>query len=201
MRTFRQYAHMEAQLGHSVWSWLALAQHHGLQTRLLDWTWSPLVAAHFVTANLNEFDVDGMIWCIDYRKSNRRLPKPLRELAEREGTDVFTGEMLDEVADSLDKLRRLSKDDFVLFLEPPSVDERIVSQFALFSLMSDPTKRLDKFLEQHPELARKIVIPAKLKWEVRDKLDQSGINERMLYPGLDGLARWLSRYYRMRPPD
>jgi hypothetical protein len=43
---------------------------------------------------------------------------------------------------------------------------------------------------------RQIVIPAALKWEIRDKLDQANIHERVLHGGLDGLSRWLARYYR-----
>lgn len=66
--------------------------------------------------------------------------------------------------------------------------------YGLFSLMPDAAARLDHWLQGHPRLVRRIVIPAELKWEVRDKLDQANISERVLFPGLDGLSAWLKRY-------
>ena len=195
LRNFRKYAHSEVVRGDSIWNWLAMAQHHGLPTRLLDWTYSPFIALHFMTHDVQQYDTDGVIWCVNHRETNRLLPKALRDEADGSGLDVFTAEMLDQVASSLKELEALSKEDFVIFIEPPSLDPRIANQFALFSLMASPCENLDHWLAGHPELARKIVVPAGMKWEVRDKLDQAGITERMLYPGLDGLARWLCRYY------
>ena len=197
LRNFKKYAHSDAAAGDSVWNWLALAQHHGLPTRLLDWTYSPFVAMHFATDDLNLYQEDGVIWCVNHREANKFLPKSLRKEAENEGSNVFTVEMLTRVATTLEQFDKLSRDDFVVYLEPPSLDARIVNQFALFSLMSTPSKSLDQWLISHPELGRKIIIPAALKWEVRDKLDQSNITERMLFPGMDGLCRWLSRYYTL----
>ena len=96
---------------------------------------------------------------------------------------------------SLRQFDALSREPFVVFLEPPAVDQRILNQLALFSLMSSPSARLDDWLKQHPDLCRGVIVPAALKWEIRDKLDQANINERVLFPGLDGLSRWLARYY------
>ena len=69
---------------------------------------------------------------------------------------------------------------------------------AMFSVMNDACALMDDWLNQHPDLWRKIIIPASLKWEIRDKLDQANITERTLFPGLDGLASWLKRYYTPR---
>ena len=195
LRNFRKYAHADSAAGNSIWNWLALAAHHGLPTRLLDWTYSPFVAMHFATADLSQYESDAVIWCVNHGETNRRLPKKLRKELDEEGSNVFSVDLLVGVARTLQQLEKLSDDPFVVYLEPPSLDDRIVNQFALFSLLSNPVVQLDDWLQAHPDVSRKIIIPAGMKWELRDKLDQAGITERMLFPGLDGLSAWLTRYY------
>jgi FRG domain-containing protein len=197
LRNFRKYAHREDVPVDSLWHWLALAKHHGLATRLLDWTYSPYVALHFATAYPIDYSTDGLIWMVDFVKTNQLLPEKLRESLEREGMNAMSAELLQERAGSLGSFDALG-DDFVAFFEPPALDQRIVNQYALFSLMPTPHARLDEWLARHPGLAHRVVIPAELKWEVRDKLDQANITERVLFPGLDGLATWLKRYFSPR---
>ncbi|MHC2993701.1 FRG domain-containing protein [Pontibacter sp. HJ8] len=195
LRNFRKYAHSNAAAGDSVWNWLAVAQHHGLPTRLLDWTYSPYVALHFATEDLSKYSEDGVIWCVDYVKSNEFLPLSLKTAINEEGSNVFTPEMLQPVCSSLKELALLQQEEFLVFLEPPSLDARIVHQYALFSLMSTAQANMGKWLENHPELFFRVIIPAGLKWEIRDKLDQANITERVLFPGLTGLSQWLKRHY------
>jgi hypothetical protein len=145
--------------------------------------------------NLSDYDADGSVACVNFVEANKLLPPRLKRLLRHEGSDTFTVEMLAEFA-TLRKFDALSRSPFVIFLEPPSLDSRILNQFALMSLMSTPAASLEDWLEAHPSVFRRVRIPAPLKWEIRDKLDQMNINERTLFPGLDGLSRWLARYYR-----
>jgi hypothetical protein len=198
LRNFMKYAHRHVTERKTFWHWLSIAQHHGLPTRLLDWTYSPLVAMHFATSATEDYDRDGCIWAVNYRKVVQLLPLPLRRALEEEGADTFTTDGLANVAATLDQLASLSPEPFLVFFEPPSLDERIVNQFALFSVMSRVECPVAQWCEAHPDICRKIVLPAAIKWELRDKLDQCNISERVLFPGLDGLCRWLKRYYTLR---
>mgnify|MGYP003344075390 CR=1 FL=1 len=61
-----------------------------------------------------------------------------------------------------------------------------------------PDLAFDDWMQSNPGLWQKIIVPAEMKWEVRDKLDQSNVTERVLFPGLDGLSQWLKRHYTPR---
>ena len=131
---------------------------------------------------------------MNFVEANKRLPRRLKRILGQEGSDTFTVEMLSAFK-SLRDFDALSREPFVVFLEPPAIDRRILNQLALFSLMSSPTATLDEWVKDHPNLCRRVIVPSALKWEIRDKLDQANVNERVLFPGLDGLSRWLARYY------
>jgi FRG domain len=199
IRNFRKYAH-RSEPGPTMWDWLALGQHHGLPTRLLDWTFSPLVALHFATASWPEDDA--LLLAVDCQAAHQRLPSKLHAVIEREGALLFTTEMLAEEAPDLERFDGLEGDGtFIAFFEPPSLDERIINQSAVLSALSDPTCHMEDWLEEHPDLWWAWEIPADVKAEVRERLDQANVTERVLLPGLDGLAAWLRRYYSPEARD
>ena len=196
LRNFRKYARTsEPYFTKTPWRSLVLAQHHGLPTRLLDWTYSPFVAMHFATVDTTKYNRDGVIWQVDFVEVNRQTPPPLKTILDNAKCNVFTLEMMDDCLPTLDTFDELPGSDHLVFFEPPSLDDRIVNQYALFSIMSDPTASMSSWLTDKPCVYRKIIIPKTLKWEIRDKLDQANITERVLFPGLDGLAGWLKRHY------
>jgi hypothetical protein len=195
LNSFIKYAHHENEGHESLWNWLTLAQHHGLPTRLLDWTYSPYVALHFAVGEMPDPTTDGVVWRANVQQVHDSLPEQLQACLEREGFSAFTVALLDENAPTLKAFDTLCDNPFALFFEPPSIDQRIVNQYALFSVLSDPKLSFDTWLERNGKQITKVIIPGELKWQVRDRLDWLNITERVLFPGLDGLCTWLRRYY------
>jgi hypothetical protein len=197
LRQFVKYAYPHIEEKGNEWFWLSVGQHYGLPTRLLDWSYSPDVALHFATANISKFNEDGAVWMVNYKKAHESLPPALLGIVKEENTWILTTEILERMFKNLRELdsKGHEKGDFVIFYEPPAIDPRIYNQFAYFSITSRPDLYLDDWLESHPDIWIKVIIKKELKWEIRDKLDQNNISERILFPGLSGLAQWLSRYY------
>lgn len=194
LRSFKKYGYADLQGVESLWQMLATGQHFGLPTRLLDWSYSPLVAAHFATEDTSAYHVDGAIMMADMEIINDLLPKQLRDILVKDQVNVFSQEMLDKVAPTFEALKALSDEPFSLFFEPASVVSRIENQYALFSLSSDADVLIDRLPKAEQAFTR-IIIPWQTKLEIRDKLDYINISERMLYPGLGGVCQWIARRY------
>jgi hypothetical protein len=207
IRNFKKYAQIGASEQMNFWHWLSLGQHYGLATRLMDWTYSPLVALHFATNDKELRNKDGVVWTVNYRDAhgkgrvNESLPPRLQELLEKQEGDLFTVDTLSKGIKKKKGFEDLAEFDgqiegpFVLFFEPPSFDQRIVNQFAVFSVASSRDLAIDEWLETSRVKCRRIIVPSHLKAEIREKLDQCNISERTLFPGLDGICSWLNRHY------
>jgi hypothetical protein len=193
LRNFIRYSRPYLPHPTSDWEVLVAAQHHGLPTRLLDWTYSPLVAAHFATLSPDR-ESDRVIWRLDWKRVHQYFKLPelallIQDLESLGGDRPLTPWTLFN--------SRSGSQPFACMLEPPSINPRIVAQSATFTLCSDKRQSFDCFLEQNGlgSTLTKFVIPAGETARFRDQLDLVDVDERRLFPDLDGVAAEMRRYY------
>ncbi len=160
---------------------LFLARHHGLPVRLLDWTSNPLVALYHACVDRDSENIrkPGAIWMILRRKHEKR----------EDYYDVY-----DPNASSILKLKG------VKIIYAPYVSQRILAQSGHFTTQDNPAMDLQdyepsqyKTTEFDFNKVQKWKIPAQKKVEFIFQLQRCGINERALFPDLDGIVRSIVR--------
>jgi FRG domain len=195
LRNFIRYSRPYfAQPPVNEWEVLVAAQHHGLPTRLLDWTYSPLVAAHFATIR-GDHESDRAVWRLDWKSVHRSFGLPELALLIQDLEGILGGER-PLTPWTLFSASRGAR-EFACMLEPPSLNARIAAQSSTFTLCSEKRQSFDHFLEGHGlgTALTKFIIPARETARFRDQLDLVSVDERRLFPDLDGVAAEMRRYY------
>lgn len=196
LRNFMRYSrpHLQQQPSNE-WELLVTAQHHGLPTRFLDWSYSPLVAAHFATL-YGDPAQDRVIWRLDWGCLHAHFGLPQLALLVQDLDDLLRKhgvgspwELFNEPEGGHARL--------ICMLDPPALDDRIVVQAAAFTISTDRSRSLDETLRDLDLLhaLTRFVIPAARVNHLRDQLDLVTVDERRLFPDLDGVAAEMRRYY------
>lgn len=149
----------------SEWDWLALAQHHGLPTRLLDWTTNPLVALYFAVGEMIDDD-----W----------LKREQLKTPEFKGSAAFY--VMRVKHPPLDTLNSVPFESDGLFFAS-HVTPRIASQGGLFSIQQNPYKPLKW------GRITKYSIPFEVRMDMKRELALYGVTHGFIYPGLEGIAK------------
>jgi len=167
LRHFKERAHRFVEQGYDDLSLLALAQHHGLPTRLLDWSYNPLVAVYMATEH-------------DFSAEENR---------SSESSAIFVWEKYSKPEIGMRlcmcQIQRMQK---IKVISPAHLDIRIVNQRGLFSLHPYPWKKL---ISPETGTISRVCIAHGYRRDLRKLINVLGINESVIYPGLDGLSRHL----------
>ena len=151
----------------SEYEWLALAQHHGMVTRLLDWTSNALAAIWFtVTDDRKSTKADGVVWRLSYDNAEIKHPK------------------FDDIPFDIQKTE-------IFF--PTHIDARFIAQGGWFTIhdnkesLNEDKKFKEKFVS--------ITIPRNCFKNIRFSLNRCGVNNVSLFPDYMGLCRHLNWRY------
>jgi hypothetical protein len=181
LRIFKRKAHQfldRPPEWNDDFQWLALMQHHGAPTRLIDFTWSPYVAAFFA---LERTVGDGVVWALNpARVDSSRNRRPAR-------TDP-------RVPGNLEKHYLTGNRRVIWMGEPYTMNRRLIAQsgtFAVPGVLDVPVEEILSDRDQESILA-KFVITNPVRETGMRELYRMNITPSTLFPDLDGLARSMS---------
>jgi hypothetical protein len=178
LRVFKRKAHQflaQPPEPDDDFQWLALMQHHGAPTRLIDFTWSPYVAAFFaLERTLN----DGVVWAMNPGAiDSSRADKPLRMDPRNKG--------------NFSRYYLKGKQRFIWMGEPHTMNRRLIAQsgtFAVPGVLDVPIEEMLSDRDQENILAKFILTNAVREVGMRE-LYRMNITYATLFPDLEGLAR------------
>ncbi len=185
------------------WHWYFLMQHYQAPTRILDWTINPLVALYFAVRD--EKEQDAVVWVVDPWRWNRAHIKNLFGPAIA-GWDETKGYLLDlEDAFDTDETENQTKKKWPVAIEPSQFDRRITAQgskFFLFGRREDmtdsPTINRRKGGKGNHSILDKIIVPAAAIKLMRAALNEIGINEKAMFPDLEGVGKHIAWEWKSR---
>lgn len=209
--------HLMTYLSHlprNEWETLAIAQHHGLPTRFMDWTTNPLVALYFA-ARKSETDKEGQpldsaVYVLisepkrlsEIKRENGNHPTANEDETSDSGRDdpyeQFEGAAADaesaetetanaEGTEKPSGVALPSPFDITqnVIYDPPHVSPRIRAQDGVLLACHRPLEPLEE--KDYLE----IIIKHEAHDDIRRRLDQYGLFDKQLFPDLDGIAKWL----------
>ena len=181
----------------NYWEWLFIMQHHGVPTRLLDWSSSALVALGFaIIFRDKDNDEDAAVWCLNPLKLNettRVILTPLDKIP-----DISTNTN----AQASYKFDAAARAEYPLAITGPLNNERIAAQKGTFTLFPNSDKfNLEDKIEAHNFLTL-LVIKKETIETLKNQLYYLGMTESTIYPDLSNLALEIRReFVQSLPPN
>lgn len=195
---FRRRAYPLVDRIQSDWEALLLGRHHGLPTRLLDWTANPLAALYFACSKHR--DHGGVVWAIHSCRTPRGQHElDVLDLAGATGEEANPFTMFD-TCDWKCTCEGSESCDAIKIMHPFYNSPRIVAQDGIFTLHSNPEKALEDYAGAY-FCERRLDIDHLHRWRVSKaskgkllrQLERLGVNRRTLFPDLEGIAESLWR--------
>jgi hypothetical protein len=188
----------------SAIEWLGVMQHYRVPTTLLDWSFSPYIAAYFAVTDHE--DTDGAVWFFDESLVEGVLNMPMYAKAARNKTSTLDQSLMRyrsirdihpnprmEAQRGLFTWHRDSNKDFDVF-----IDESLVNVRARTIDPRIQYERDGKPMHTYQEQYGKIIIPAALKLEMfRALYEKKDISARTVYTGVDGLGQSLAEFIKL----
>jgi FRG domain len=174
------------------WHSYFVMQHHGVPTRLLDWTDSALVALYFALKNC---EADAAVWAVNPLWLNGRTINSY-SLVDPSVDPVAATFRVDALRTTLEGTKDEALPLLSIAVRPPWVSMRMFAQRSLFTLHGSRNIPIETypFVRRTSPLCR-IVIPLTEREDVMVGLRACGVTETTIFPDLDGLAKELIAEY------